>query len=367
MPVYKVKSGRYKGKYFAQVNFVTALGNYKSKRSKYFDTKREAEAFEHTLATNTNKGSDITFGYIYKEFLDYKRNMVSAQTFVTYRSMWKYVSVLQDVPIESLNAKQYKEFKDYLDSYSWQRKNGDVMHLSLKYKNELITFVKQLINYCDLMYDVNNKIPTKLGGFTSHDVRKEMNIMSEPDFLKFIEQFKDDIVFESFFRCLYYEGVRKGEANGLTWKCVDFENNTIHIKQTVYLKMKGVSVLVTRPKTSKSDRIIPMQKSVAMCLKSLYNYYSKIPEFTEEWYCFGGFKPLSETTIDNRKNQACDNAGVDRIRIHDFRHSFVSLLISKGADVVQVSRAVGHSTTTQTLNTYSHMFKNALADTFAKL
>lgn len=363
MPVYKKD-----GKYYARVNYVTPLGKYKSKQSKYFDTKREAEYAEHQLAMINDKGADVTFGFVYQEFLKYKKKMVSPQTFVTYETRWNYAKSLSNIPVGSLTARQYQEFKDSLDEYTYVvKKDNSVHHLSNKWKNDIHAFVKQLIGFADLMYGVDNKVPAKLGGFYSREVKEEMKVMSEDDFKKYIEQFKDDIVYGTFFRVLYYEGLRKGEANGLTWRCVDLKNKTIHVKQTVYLKLKDIPVMVNQPKTSKSDRILPMQKSVYDSLSALYEYYKKFPHFSEDWYVFGGFRPLSESSIDNKKNAACDAACVERIRIHDFRHSFASLLISKGTDVVQVSRALGHSNVAQTLNTYSHMFKNSLTDTFDKI
>jgi len=49
---------------------------------------------------------------------------------------------------------------------------------------------------------------------------------------------------------------------------------------------------------------------------------------------------------------ACDR---DPPNIHDLRHTFASLLISNGEDIVRVSRLMGHATASFTLNVYSHM------------
>lgn len=55
-----------------------------------------------------------------------------------------------------------------------------------------------------------------------------------------------------------------------------------------------------------------------------------------------------------------------RIRIHDLRHSSVSYLINNGANIVAVSKRLGHSTIEQTLNTYTHLFKES-DDSLVKL
>lgn len=365
MPVYKDKR---RDKWYARVNYVDALGNYKTKVSPGFSTKTEAIRAEHELALADKSTKGITFDYIYNEFVKFKKNSVSPQTALTYETRYKYIGQrLGSVPIEDLDAKQYDAFKKDLDEFTFTIKStGEEKHLSTKWKNDIHAMVVMLLNYSELMFGVTNRIPKKLGGFKDRSVKEEMKTMSEDDFKKFIEVFKNDPVYDAFFRVLFYEGLRKGEANGLTWKCVDFKKNTIRVKQTVYLKLKG-TMMINEPKTKSSIRSLPMQKSVSESLKTLQEYYKKFEGYSDEWYCFGGPRPLSETTIDNKKNYACDTVGVDRIRIHDFRHSYASLMISKGADVVMVSRSLGHANIAQTLNTYSHMFKTGLEDMFKKL
>jgi integrase len=51
-------------------------------------------------------------------------------------------------------------------------------------------------------------------------------------------------------------------------------------------------------------------------------------------------------------------ASLPHIRIHDFRHSCASLLINNGASIILVSKYLGHSNISTTLNTYSHLYKN---------
>lgn len=77
--------------------------------------------------------------------------------------------------------------------------------------------------------------------------------------------------------------------------------------------------------------------------------------FDDDWFVFGGIKPLSPTTIARKKDNYCKEAGVKKIRIHDFRHSHVSLLISKGVPITAISKRLGHSNIEMTFNTYAHL------------
>ena len=75
---------------------------------------------------------------------------------------------------------------------------------------------------------------------------------------------------------------------------------------------------------------------------------------------FGDIAPIHPDVLRRRKNENAKKAGVKQIRIHDFRHSCASLLINNGANITMVAKYLGHSKIDETLNTYSHMFKNKL-------
>ena len=84
--------------------------------------------------------------------------------------------------------------------------------------------------------------------------------------------------------------------------------------------------------------------------------------FNDPYFVIGDIAPQISSTITARKNRNCEIAGVKQIRIHDFRHSCAFLLIYKGANIITVSKFLGHTKIDETLNTYSHMFKNKLND-----
>lgn len=161
-------------------------------------------------------------------------------------------------------------------------------------------------------------------------------------------------------KVLYFMGLRKGECQALKWNDVDFINNTLRINKTLTTKLKGISWHISSPKTKNSTRILPIPKNVLIDLKVMHNIAIKYKDYSNNWFIFGNSIPFRENTIESKKNKACDIANVKRIRIHDFRHSCASLLINKGASIALVSKYLGHSNITVTLNTYTHMYKSEL-------
>lgn len=72
--------------------------------------------------------------------------------------------------------------------------------------------------------------------------------------------------------------------------------------------------------------------------------------------------PQISSTITAKKNRNCELGEVKQIRFHNFRHSCASLLIYKGAYINTVSKLLEHTKIEETLNTYTHLYKNTLTD-----
>lgn len=78
--------------------------------------------------------------------------------------------------------------------------------------------------------------------------------------------------------------------------------------------------------------------------------------FNSTFKVCGGTKCLRDTSIENHNKKFAQLAGVKKIRIHDFRHSHVSLLANSGINIQEIARRLGHSKIEMTWNTYSHLY-----------
>ena len=75
-------------------------------------------------------------------------------------------------------------------------------------------------------------------------------------------------------------------------------------------------------------------------------------------FVFGGDSAIGITTIDREFRKAIKESGVSPIRLHDMRHSHASYLLNNGANILAVSKRLGHATVTQTLETYAHLMQD---------
>ena len=104
------------------------------------------------------------------------------------------------------------------------------------------------------------------------------------------------------------------------------------------------------PKTFSSVREVKIDKYLVKDLNKLIKIYEKGTTL----FLFGGSKPLRPTSINRRKLEACNNADLRPITLHQFRHNHATLLLNKGILINEVSRRLGHSKVSTTLDVYTH-------------
>ena len=132
-------------------------------------------------------------------------------------------------------------------------------------------------------------------------------------------------------------------------------NHYLSVTKSITRKTKEGSYLVKEPKTQSSVRKVYLNDSLYSLLLDFKSREMRDAQFKDSWFIFYREKPLSQTTIDRKKENAINKSGVKRIRIHDFRHSHASNLIADGIDIVAVSKRMGHSNINITLTTYAHL------------
>lgn len=193
--------------------------------------------------------------------------------------------------------------------------------------------------------------------------KKEMDIYTPEEFSLLKDHFVNkDHAF--FFYFLFISGCRRGEALALTWEDIDEKKGSIEIKKSYSKKTdeKGIGFIITSTKNEGSDRIIYLPRSFFKALAE----YKKDKDLSLP-FVFGGKSPFPVTNLQRALATAADEAGLKRIRIHDFRHSCASFLLHKGVSIVAVSRHLGHTSVEQTLNTYAHILPDDRAEILKNL
>jgi integrase len=186
---------------------------------------------------------------------------------------------------------------------------------------------------------------------------REMLFWTKAEYLKFAEAMMDKPLSYYAFEMLYWCGVREGELLALTPGDFDFEKQTVTISKS-YQRIKGKDV-ITDPKTPKSNRVIQMPaflcEEMRDYIKSLYGVKPTDRIFT-----------VTKSYLHREMDRGAKEAGVKRIRIHDLRHSHISLLIDMGFTALAIADRVGHESIDITYR-YAHLFPTRQAEMADKL
>lgn len=150
------------------------------------------------------------------------------------------------------------------------------------------------------------------------------------------------------FEILYWCGIRIGEPLALTAEDFDFEKKTLRINKS-YQHIKGKDVITT-PKTRKSNRVLTLPDFLS---DEMQDYISRLPYLKVDDCIF----TITKSGLHHEMDRGCRETGVKRIRVHDLRHSHVSMLIEMGFSAVDIANRVGHESVKVTYR-YAHMFPN---------
>lgn len=163
---------------------------------------------------------------------------------------------------------------------------------------------------------------------------------------------KEPLKWRAFVQLLTDTGIRRGEACGLCWDCVDFENGEIIIKRNLqYTPSKGV--YVDAPKNGESRTVDIGEDTIALLRDLRKEQTQKAVSkyvFTQE----NTFEPMHPQSPTRYFKKFGKKYGIEDFHPHKLRHSYASIAITNGADVVSVSERLGHKDSSITLRMYAH-------------
>ena len=176
--------------------------------------------------------------------------------------------------------------------------------------------------------------------------KKEMLFWTKDEYTKFSEAMMDKPISYYAFEMLYWCGIREGELLALTPADFNFDRGTVSISKS-YQRINKQDVITT-PKTPKSIRVIQMPKFLC---EEMQDYFKMFYRLDSDSRIF----PISKNYLHREMHRGSKATGVKRIRIHDLRHSHVSLLIDMGFTALAIADRVGHESIDITFR-YAHLF-----------
>ena len=219
-----------------------------------------------------------------------------------------------------------------------------------------------------LKYAVSQKIIPEnpcVGTVLSRDFEAEMseitNVLTRTEAKTLMQLTERYSSFHTAIRLLLLTGLRSGEALGLTWDNVDFENKTIFVDKTLtYIKGK---YFLSTPKTKASIRTIVIDDQTAEMLRRHKAEQDKLKSIVgaawQQPNCVftsatGHFYDRSLLNTQFRKFLQ-KHPEIHKVTVHGLRHTNASLLILADENLDAISKHLGHASADITSRVYSHM------------
>jgi integrase len=176
------------------------------------------------------------------------------------------------------------------------------------------------------------------------------------------EQCAPDI--SDLVRVLFLTGLRLGEALGLQWGDLDHAGGFLEIRRTVEARPKRF--LVTSPKSGKLRRVDVPRSLLERLARRRYILEAEAVvagRALSRWVfpqATNPEKPLNDAWIRAKRwHPLLKHAGLRRIRLHDARHTYASLLLQRGEPIAYVKDQMGHSSIQITVDLYGHLIPGA--------
>ena len=385
MPCYKVEDKNGKlvknkdglQKYRVFVNYTCDKTGKQKRKTQIVYGSEESKTVERELERQVRESKNkkvqakkkMTVDDLFEEYMISKKRSTRESTKESNRRDYRLhiEPMLADVYIDKITVQMMQKWKTYIEEKE---------ELSLRSRQHAYGALRAMLNWGIKMEYIETNHLTKLGTFTDSNYRKKKaKYYTAEEFKKFIQEAKEHAEeheikhmnlgewdYYVFFNILFYTGLRKGECHGLRWSDIDFESALLNVERSIiqkYNKSKQVDI-ESPPKTESSERTLQMPEPLIVILKQHKERKKKLRGFSEDdLICSNGDRCLRDGSIYNRKVQFAESAGVKQIRIHDFRHSHVSVLANAGINIQEIARRLGHSRVEETWNTYSHLYPRA--------
>lgn len=168
--------------------------------------------------------------------------------------------------------------------------------------------------------------------------QKKMRILAKDDIPRLLAAAPSDR-WRTLFALLVFTGLRISEALALTWKDIDYTNSQI---------------LVRKSKTDAGERNVMLMPAVRHKLTALHLAQ---PPGTQFVFATASGGPVSRREALRTLKRTEKKAGLENFTLHELRHTFASILIGQGENVVFVSKQMGHADPGVTLKVYAHLFE----------
>lgn len=330
MPAYKNDAGRW----YCAFYYKDWTGKRKKKKKEGFPTKREALEWERRYIEEQAGAPTMSFEALYGLYKKdctchlKKSTMISKFAMIDKHILPRFQRLcITEITPATVRAWQTEVLgKGYSQSYCYS------LHRQLS----------AILNFACRYYGLPTNPAARAGSIGRNEVHQAFWTLG--DFHRFAMTLREPAQIMLFY-LLFWTGCRIGEVLALTWDDVDAD--AIHISKTMS-RLRGAPY-IRAPKTRESVRTVPLPAFIS----SMLTDYKRLTVYTgPELF------QITSSAAARLLARHAKQAGLERIRIHDLRHSHASMLIQAGVPAIAIAERLGHKNAQTTLRVYAHLYES---------
>ena len=343
------------GKYRVNFSYISPDTHERKRTSKRgFDKKKEAEAWmkndlqalikqlEHTETLDEN----LTMAELIELYMKDAKIRKEETTCLTKAHIieTKILPHFKNKKVYDISAKDVRNCQNTMMTEIG--KNGKPY--SPTYLRSISNQLSAILNYAVTFHNLPFNPVLRVERMGTKNPEEEQPIWTLEEYQRFSEVMQDKPMFFYAFEVLYWSGLRLGELLGLTKDDVSIEEGTLKVARSYKTQVHKDGK--TKTVTSKRTVHIPQ------------NLVDELAEYMETLYGLSGTDklfPTSKTTLHKRLKEGANQVGLEKITIHGFRHSHISMIMNdvQCASVMDIAKRAGHKKPTTTM-IYTHRYKS---------
>ena len=346
MPVYKEeKTNTWRVIY----RYTDWKGERKQTSKRGFATKRKALSWEREQLNKVTADVDMTFASFIDRYTEDMKSRLKENTWSTKEHIirTKLTPYFGKLRLSSITPQQIITWQNELMNY----RDAQGQPYSPVYLRTIHNQLSAIFNHAVRYYKLREN-PCQKAGTMGKKKAREMLFWTKEEYLQFAKAIQDKPMAYHAFQMLYWCGIREGELLALTPVDFDFTRETVTISKS-YQRLNGKDI-ITEPKTEKSNRTITLPDFLTA---EMQGYIGSLYGIQPDDRIF----PFTGSFLHHEMERGCRLSGVKKIRVHDLRHSAISLLIDMGFSPLAIADRVGHEAIEITYN-YAHLFPSKQQD-----
>ena len=343
--------------------------------------KRKDGRWEARFIKNYDQNGKIRYGFCYgssyreaklkvmqkrAEFLSEERSEESFSRLKDFCESWleqrkikirestyiKYSAVLKKYIIPKLGNLRLYEINDrIITEFSFELLEKD--RLCVKTVRDILVILNGILKFISKRTEIKVTFPEIN---YPKETKKDIRVLSKDEQTLLVDYLLKDMNFCKFGLLLsLYTGLRIGELCALKWGDINLKDKTVYVTHSLQRikdinneNEKSTKILLGRPKSDKSVRLIPLTDQVSRLCEKMKK------ENNNAFILTGSENFMEPRLLQYYMKKFSSECGLKGVHCHTLRHTFATRAVEAGFEIKSLSEILGHSSTTVTLERYVH-------------